>query len=302
MNHDQTKPAAPSSATADQSSHLPAPRVAPPAAKTWGHRVLCDASTALRFFSILPLPQLPWERQTAELAILSLKPSAVAIAGALIGAIGAIVLMMAAALGLPPLLTASLAIAALVLATGAMHEDGLADSADGLGGGRTQERRLEIMRDSRSGAFGVVAIGLSLLIRVAALATLVEALAPAGAALVLIVVAVASRVASLMPMWLLSPARRDGLGTAASPPSTREMTIGALVTLVLGFAVLWPTQLPAIAVPAALISGLVAAWIMSRIAQRRIGGHTGDIAGAAQQLAEMATMIALVAAAVPSPV
>ena len=91
------------------------------------------------------------------------------VAGAVVGLIGALVLALTALLGLPLLLRAGLATAALVAATGALHEDGLADVADGFGGGATRERKLEIMRDSRIGAYGAIALALALILRVGAL-------------------------------------------------------------------------------------------------------------------------------------
>src|SRR5580698_2328670 len=109
---------------------------------------------ALRFYSRLPLPALAFEREPFALPDLARLAPYAPLAGAIIGAGGAIVLALARALGLPALLSAALALSALVLVSGAFHEDGLADVCDGFGGGATRERKLEIMRDSRIGAFG----------------------------------------------------------------------------------------------------------------------------------------------------
>ncbi len=136
------------------------------------------------------------------------------IAGVFVGLIGALVLGATSLLGLPPLLSAGLATTALVAATGALHEDGLADVADGFGGGMTRERKLEIMRDSRVGAYGAIAIALALILRVGALtAALDGGFWRAGLSLML--AAALSRASALTPLALLPPARADGAGAAA---------------------------------------------------------------------------------------
>ena len=132
----------------------------------------------------------------------------------MVGLIGALVLALTTLLGLPLILRAGLATAALVVATGALHEDGLADVADGFGGGATRARKLEIMRDSRVGAYGAIAIALALILRVGALAAALDG----GfwrASLSLMLVAALSRAAALTPLALLPPARVDGAGAAA---------------------------------------------------------------------------------------
>src|SRR5208337_4727067 len=119
-----------------------------------------------------------------------------------VGLVGAVALAAAEALGLPPFVAAALAVAALAAATGALHEDGLADVADGFGGGATAQSKLEIMRDSRIGAFGAVALTLSLILRVGALAAALRA-GLWGACASLILVAAVSRAGALMPLAFL---------------------------------------------------------------------------------------------------
>jgi adenosylcobinamide-GDP ribazoletransferase len=207
------------------------------------------------------------------------------IAGVIVGLVGGIVLAVASWLGLPSLVAALLAIAATMLATGGLHEDGLADTADGLGGGATRERKLEIMRDSAIGTYGVAAILFSVLLRAAALA----ALPPTAGFLALIAAHAAGR--ALMPYLLaaLPPARSDGLsaGIATVGESTARIAllVGALLLFLTGF---WTAIAAAIA---------LAAWFlaMRALAQRQIGGHTGDICGALEQGGEI--LVLLVAAA-----
>ena len=146
------------------------------------------------------------------------------IAGVFVGLVGSLILALAAALGLPLILRAALATAALVALTGALHEDGLADVADGFGGGATRERKLEIMRDSRVGAYGAIALAIALILRVGALtAALDGGFWRAGLSLML--VGAVSRAGALTPLALLPPARADGAGAAAG-----RLDPGALAT------------------------------------------------------------------------
>ena len=148
---------------------------------------LRDVADALRFFTRLPLPTPP----DADFDFNRFAWAA-PVAGAAVGLVGVAALGTARSLALPPPVAASLAVAALVAASGALHEDGLADVADGFGGGATRERKLAIMRDSRIGAFGAVALALSLILRVGAVSAALGQgfLAAAGA---LVLAAAASR-------------------------------------------------------------------------------------------------------------
>ncbi len=213
------------------------------------------------------------------------------VAGAAVGFIGALILALTAWLGLPPLLCASLSTAALVAVTGALHEDGLADVADGFGGGATRERKLEIMRDSRIGAYGAVALALALILRVGALAASLEG--PFGrAALSLILVAAMSRAGALVPLALLPPARADGAGAAAGrlEGSALAAAWGSTLVIALGAGLVALGLVHALV--AAVLSAAAALGVVA-LARRAIGGQTGDVAGAAQQCAEVAAWCGL---------
>jgi adenosylcobinamide-GDP ribazoletransferase len=189
-----------------------------------------------------------------------------------------------------PFLAAPLAICSLVFLGGAMHEDGLADCADGFFGGATRERKLEIMQDSRIGTFGVVALVLSLYLRAASLALIVDkSLALAGA--VLIGAAALSRAASLMPLVLIPPARENGAGFAAGKPERAALAVAAC--LAVGFAL---APVVAGAYLASSLAGITAAtgaaYAIALLARKQIGGQTGDVAGTAQQLSEIAYYLA----------
>ncbi len=247
---------------------------------------------ALRFFSRLPVPVFGFERDAFAVPDLRRIAPYAPLAGAIIGACGAIALWLArAALGLPSLVAAILALSALVLAAGGLHEDGFADVADGFGGGATRERKLEIMRDSRLGAYGATALVLSLLLRAAALAALTGESVTKGAAALLLAGAI-SRACSLAPIALLDPARLDGAGASVGRLDAGAFWRGVLaafvIAAVLGFAFLGLGRSLL-----AFVLAWAAALAMVAVAQKQIGGQTGDVAGAAQQLAEIAGLCGL---------
>jgi adenosylcobinamide-GDP ribazoletransferase len=245
-----------------------------------------DLAGALRFFSRLPVPG----GAEADLAAsLKLAP----LAGALLGLAGWLVFVAALALRLPPLTAALLALGVGALLTGALHEDGLADIADGFGGGFSRERKLEIMKDSRIGAFGAIALVLSFGLRASALAALAET--HAGALWVMAAAGAISRCACLAPLALLPPARGDGAGHAASGGASALRPALAWALPLALLPALGPftlaTCLAALVLAASAVLGLCA------LARNQIGGQTGDVAGAAQQLAEIAVLLVFSAAA-----
>jgi adenosylcobinamide-GDP ribazoletransferase len=246
-----------------------------------------DIGDALRFFTRVPVGD---PGASAPLDINRFAWAA-PVAGAAVGLIGALALALTGLLGLPPLMRAGLATAALVAATGALHEDGLADVADGFGGGATRAMKLDIMRDSRIGAYGAIALTLALILRVGALTAALDG----GfwrASLSLIAVAALSRAGALTPLALLGPARADGAGAAAGRLDRDALAAAwgsaLIIALALGLVSLGLWR----AFAAALASG-AAALAMVALARRAIGGQTGDVAGAAQQGAEIAAWCGL---------
>ena len=182
-----------------------------------------------------------------------------------------------------------MALATTLAVTSCLHEDGLADTADGFGAGATQARKLEIMRDSRIGVYGGCALIMSLLIRWSALATLAD---PAGVTAALIAAHVFARATLPAFMRLVPQARADGLSAAAGTPSRATATVAAcLGLLALGLALG--------AVPAMiglLLAGLASA-LMGWLCVRQIGGQTGDVLGALEQVNEISVL--LTASALP---
>jgi len=246
----------------------------------WGR----DLRIAAGFLTRLPVAPKDIAAEGGSLArAMALFP----IIGAGIGAFGGLVLLAGFELGFGPLASAFLAVAATVAITGALHEDGLADVADGLGGGSDREARLRIMRDSRTGAYGVLAIVFSVGLRVSLLSAFFT---PGEAALALIAVGALSR-APMAPMaYLMGPARTDGLAAAAGRPDRTAVAIAKISALVIALVIIdvWAAIVAAIAVAVA------AGWI-AILAARRLGGHTGDVFGVAQQVSEIAALATIVA-------
>ncbi len=204
--------------------------------------------------------------------------------GALLGLIAGGGGTLALALGLPAGLGAGLALVLLILLTGALHEDGLADSADGLWGGWSRERRLEIMKDSHIGTYGVLALLMVMLLRWQALAVL----AGDGRLIAAMIVAGAlSRAPMALVMRALPNARGRGLAQDVGRPPAGAVRAALLIALLLAIVLGgWGGLL------AALLAGF-GALTLAMIALERIGGQTGDILGAVQQICEALALIAL---------
>jgi adenosylcobinamide-GDP ribazoletransferase len=256
-------------------------------------RLLADLAACLRFYTRLPLPAFVREADPHAMPEFSRAAWTVPVVGALIGLVGALALAFSVNFGIAPLPAATIAVGCLVLVTGAMHEDGLADLCDGFGGGTNPERKLEIMKDSRLGTYGAAALILSLLLRVGTLAGLVAVDLPL-ACTVIVASGAVSRAAGLMPVALLPPARPFGAGFAAARPSPAAMGLAAAMSVLFAcLPLLAGANLPRII--AALVAALLAAYGIAALARRQIGGQTGDVAGAAQQAAEIAMLLVFAA-------
>ncbi|SEM91615.1 cobalamin-5'-phosphate synthase [Loktanella fryxellensis] len=236
--------------------------------------------TELRL-ALMLLTRLPMGRLRDPVPPLSAAAWAYPLVGLVVGLAGWAAQALALTLGLAPGLGALAALGAMALLTGGLHLDGLADYADGVGGGRDRTRVLEIMRDSRIGSYGVVALIFALGAAAVALAT-----GPGGMPLAAFLLAgTASRLAMLVLLLALPPARADGLGQAAAGTARLAWLPGAVV--VAGVAVWTGPQ----AFVALLLAVLIAATI-ARQCLRRIGGQTGDVLGATQVMTEVAVFTA----------
>ncbi|MEM9043162.1 MAG: adenosylcobinamide-GDP ribazoletransferase [Pseudomonadota bacterium] len=241
------------------------------------NRELILLASAIQFLTRLPIGTHCWDEDRLARA-----SRYFAVTGALVGAAAGTVWWIAGQ-HLPVAVASGLAIATGVLISGALHEDGLADTADALGGHVSREKALEIMRDSRIGTYGAVAVILSLGLRWAAL----SALAPSTGVLALIASAATGRALMVPATRIAGYARPSGLGTLVEDGARWREVAFALATaagfyLLLGFSALW-----------AMLVASVAAWLIFRVQLRRLGGYTGDGLGAIAHLGETAALITL---------
>jgi adenosylcobinamide-GDP ribazoletransferase len=233
------------------------------------------------------LTRLPVAASAPEQGAVAAASWAFPAVGAGIGGIAGLVMLLAAVLGLGGAPSALLALAAAGLVTGALHEDGLADTADGFGGGRDRAEKLAIMRDSRQGTYGILALILSIGLRAAALAAIGE---PIEGALALIAAHTASRAFLPPAMLWLDPARDDGLGATAGRPGPRVAFIAVAIGAIVALAALGPLR----GLVSLVLSGM-AVVAMAALARRQIGGYTGDVLGAFQQIGEIVMLLAAAA-------
>ncbi len=204
------------------------------------------------------------------------------IAGLVVGVAASLVYWLAIRVNVAPQPAAALALAATMLLTGAMHEDGLADTADALGGA-TREQKLAIMRDSRIGSFGAMALAISVLLRWSTIADIAE---PRYVVLALISAHVAARACLPAFMHLVPPARTDGLSSGAGRPPSSSV----IAALLLGaLCLLFSFGLTGTVV--ALLMLACTGFVLARIATKQFGGQTGDVLGAMEQIGEAAILL-----------
>ena len=242
-----------------------------------------DLLVAVMFLTRLPLrSSSPWQDGDLASSVIMFP-----IVGGLLGLLGGGVYLTSSAIGLPPFLSASITLAVLIAVTGALHEDGLGDVADGFGGGRTKDDKLRIMRDSRLGSYGVLALGLSLIFRITALAALTH---PSTVAAALIATGALSRAAMPIAMTVMSQARQDGLAAKTGRPHPGRAVAAAIIAvLIAGVCLPWPEAFIVIAISS------LGACLCLLLARQQIGGITGDVLGALQQTSEIAGLIVFVA-------
>ncbi len=237
----------------------------------------------MRFFS-----RLPTGSSAHETPQMSRIARALGITSLVVGLGGALVLVGAILLGVPPLLAASIAVGVQIIITGAMAEDGLADSFDGLWGGHTPDKRLEIMKDSTHGTYGVLALVLLTLIRVSALATLMSYFF-LGAVVLWLGAQILSRQSALWLMVALPSARAKGVAASTGALSKNSFAIGATIAaLIAGPFIGFYLGLFGLTIAAAIVVLIVYSW--SRICKQKLGGYSGDVIGALQALVEIGAL------------
>lgn len=243
---------------------------------------LDDLRIAIAFLTRLPMPHPDGARPESFARAQRLFP----LVGAGIGAAVGLFCLLLRSIGVPDLAAAALALGGAALLTGALHEDGLADVADGFGGGRDVAAKLAIMRDSRLGTYGALALVASFAAKLAAIAALPDGMVVQG----LVTAHALGR--GVLP-WIaisLPYARKDGLAANAGRPD------GAIAAVAAGIALL--IAILALPLGSALLAAIAAgasALIMMQLARRQIGGQTGDVLGGAEQVAETAILVLLAA-------
>jgi adenosylcobinamide-GDP ribazoletransferase len=243
-------------------------------------RPIAPLLAAFTFLTRLPLPGAAG----VDAATLARSTVWFPLVGAVVGGVGALALEGAVRIW-PPVVAAALSLLATVLLTGAFHEDALADAADGLGGGRDREHALEIMRDSRIGSYGAVALVLVLSARIGCLA----ALATSDRAIALVGAHALGRWSSLPLLGLLPYARPQGAGAPFAGTTGARVIVGTLLAAIFVALTLGP-HAPAAGLVAIAITTLAAGYFRARL-----GGITGDCLGATNQVVELATYLVVLA-------
>ncbi len=265
------------------------------AARAW----LQDLRKAIVFLTRIPVPGLSDsddvklnnedENESEKFPIITPMGRSVRVfpvVGALVGIFGGIVFAFTMVIGLPTLVASVIAIAFMVFVTGALHEDGLADMVDGLGGGKNRKQKLSIMRDSRIGAYGVIALVLVLGAKVGALTELENI----GVVICALICASAfSRAVMPAMMRWMPAAQNDGLASNAGKPPADAVWMGFAIAVLFCVCLLTWSGI------VALIISSCSAFVVGFLARRQIGGHTGDILGATQQTSELIFLLTLAA-------
>ena len=241
----------------------------------------------MRFFTRLPAGDAPHEAPS-----LTRMAPALPFASLAAGFLPALLMMGLCWMSAPSFVAATVGVALMIVLTGAMPEDALADAADGLFGGATVERRLEIMKDSRHGTYGVVAISLYVLLRVTVLGS-VAAINPLAAGALMLAAAIVARSGALWLSLQLPAAREGGAAASAGRVTRTAFWIGAAFAAGLLFVLAGPfAGLLAVILVLVAASAVASAWVWA--CRRLVGGQTGDLIGALHALIEVSALIVLV--------
>lgn len=242
--------------------------------------LLTDVTLAFVLLTRLPMPRLPQEAFNKSARAVWAYP----MVGVVLGALVCGAALFALELGLPASIAAGIGLGLVMLSSGAMHEDGLADTIDGFWGGHSVDQRLSIMKDSEIGTYGTLALVMTVGLRWIALTSLLT-ISP----LAFIGIAALSRAAMPVVMHLLPLARASGLAQSVGRPGAPPVVLGlALAALVAGTTMGTATF-------GALLTVLLIAGLVLLLARARIGGQTGDVLGATQQLCELAALLFCIA-------
>lgn len=248
-----------------------------------------DTMRAVSFLSRIPVHNVFFQGQDRTVGETA---GSFPAAGLLISLPATILALILASAGADPFIAAVMVLSLATLVSGALHEDGLADTADGFGGGADKARALAIMKDSRIGTYGAIALILSFLIRAAAIAALIREVSAVSVAAALVATACVSRAVMVWHWQSLPPAREAGVAVSAGQPGSQQartaLAFGFLVAILVGlpFFSLMPVLL-------VLAFAVAATYVFNRFCKRKIEGHTGDTIGATQQITEIVMLVSL---------
>ena len=246
--------------------------------------------TALQFFTRIPVPR--WVGHTAEQ--LNQAARYFPLVGALVGVVAGLVLWLGVQI-FPLSVALVLSMAASIWLTGAFHEDGLSDYADGMGGAYTREKILAIMKDSRVGAYGVIALILALLLKYEALLALASRYPLLQLCAMLVAAHALSRLLALGVMWRLPYVREEE--SARAKPLAQQLSVAsaviALLTGALALTLLYFCGVKLLNIISMLFISLVLLLLLARQMHKQLGGYTGDCLGAVQQITEVGLYLGL---------
>ncbi len=240
-----------------------------------------DIITAFMLMTRLPIPL-----KTASDTIPNVKRCVwvFPIVGLVVSSLASVIWQLSEFLALPDDVGVILTVTSMLLITGAFHEDGLADVADGFGGGNKRERKLEIMRDSALGVYGTLSLIVVMALKVSALITLSQTqLIP-----VLLITATASRSMIVVMAYLLPPARTNSIATEMGKPSVLSMVVTFLIA---GGVTVFLADFYVTGV--LFVIALTTVLLFRGLVKSQIQGFTGDVLGATQQISEIALLLAL---------
>ncbi len=249
-----------------------------------------ETARALAFLTRLPIPDSYFKGIKPEdsAACAGVFP----LAGLIIAVLGAVPLVIFHAIGAPTVIVATLTVLSIIMLTGALHEDGLGDVADGFGGGSTIEQRLEIMSDSRLGTYGVIAVAGALILRISALSAILSGHGLMASIFALIAATSASR-GAMVWMWSALPnAKKDGVSKMVGSPPESALSLSSILALSL-VAIFGLLAAGFVNASIAIGLGIITLLAFQAFCLRMIKGQTGDTLGACQQLVEIALLTGL---------
>jgi len=254
-----------------------------------------DIVDCIAFFSRLPVPPI-LGKVSEGMPDLPRSTRAMPIVGLFLGLVAMVPATLFDALTftapLPAMLLAVMTIATMAIITGGLHEDGFADVADGFWGGHTKERKLDIMKDSRLGAYGAIALSFSLLLRISILSYLFENYGVQVGGIAYLASCVVSRVPILHVWYTLPAARTNGISASIGQPNTQSYAIGIALGAIATAICIVP-YFGLLSALSAFTMVVLSALLVVRTARKHIDGQTGDVLGSSQQLGEIAFGIGL---------